>query len=73
MIVRYTETSLDEIDEMLNYIARERPSAAKQLSQAIESAIVAIIAEPSAAPIVCGRTVRAKLLRRYQIRIFYEK
>ncbi len=71
MIIRYTDTALDEIDEILSYIAGDNPAAAAHVAAAIERAIDTIAHQPESAPIIHGREVRAKLLVRYPYRVFY--
>ncbi len=71
MTIRYTDTALDEIDEILTYIVRDNPGAAARVAAAIEQAIDSIEQQPESAPIVYGRDVRAKLMVRYPYRVFY--
>jgi plasmid stabilization system protein ParE len=71
MIIRYTDTALDEIDGILSYIARENPNAAVRVASAIERAVADIEEQPQSAPIIYDRDVRAKLVVRYPYRIFY--
>jgi toxin ParE1/3/4 len=71
MIIRYTETALDEIDGILAYIARDNPSGAMHIASAIERAVADIAEHPESAPIIYGRDVRAKLTVRYPYRVFY--
>lgn len=72
MSVRLTETALAEIDEICAYIAKDNPIAATAVGAAIERTIAAIAKRPTLAPIVHRGTVRAKLVERFQYRIFYE-
>jgi len=71
MTIRYTDTALDEIGEILSYIARDNPRAATEVAAAIERAIDAVERQPESAPVVYGRDVRAKRLVRYPYRVFY--
>jgi plasmid stabilization system protein ParE len=72
MKVYYTATALAEIEEIVSHIAQDNPAAAAQISAAIERTVAWIVKRPRSAPIVYERTVRAKLVGRYQCRIFYE-
>jgi toxin ParE1/3/4 len=72
MKVHYTDTALAEIDEICSYIARENPKAAADLAAAIERTIIRLAKRPKSAPIVHGVKVRAKLVERYQYRVFFE-
>jgi plasmid stabilization system protein ParE len=71
MKVRYTDTALGEINETCAYIASDNPEAAADVADAIEQAIALIAARPKAAPVVYVGDVRARLVRRFQLRIFY--
>ena len=72
MKVLYTETALAEIDEICSYIARDNEKAAADIAAAIERAVAAIAKRPKSAPIVYEGKVQAKLVEKYQYRIFYE-
>jgi plasmid stabilization system protein ParE len=72
MSVRLTETALAEIDEICEYIERDNPVAAAAVAAAIERTIAWIEKRPKLAPIVHQGKVRAKLVERFQYRIFYE-
>jgi len=39
MKIRFTETALDEVDEILSYIAQQNPSAAAKVAEAIRQAV----------------------------------
>ena len=71
MRVRYTRTALAEIGEICAYIQRDNPRAAAEISNAIERAVAWIARHPLSAPVVFENTVRAKLVGRFQYRIFY--
>jgi plasmid stabilization system protein ParE len=71
MRVRYTDTALGEIDEICAYIARDNPSAASDVANAIERTVVGIAERPESAPVVHAGDVRARLVRGFQFRIFY--
>jgi plasmid stabilization system protein ParE len=70
--VRLTETALAEIDEICEYIARDNPAAAAAVAAAVQRTIATIEKRPNLAPIVHDGKVRAKLVERFQYRIFYE-
>jgi len=72
MRVRYTKTALAEIDEICSYISKDNPVAAANVAAAIERTIAAIAKRPKLAPIVHDGTVHAKLVERFQYRVFYE-
>jgi addiction module RelE/StbE family toxin len=72
MKVYYTETALADIDEICSYIEQDNPKAAVDIAAAIERTIARLAKRPKSAPIVHGEKVRAKLVERYQYRIFFE-
>ena len=72
MTVRVTETALAEIDEICAYIAKDNPVAAAAVAAAIERTIAFIGKRPNLAPIVHAGKLRAKLVERFQYRVFYE-
>ena len=72
MRVRYAETALAEIDEILSWIAEDNPAAALKVAVAIERSVAWIARRPETSPIVHGESVRAKLVLGYQFRVFYE-
>src|ERR1700682_3630761 len=72
MKVFYTETALAEINEICSYIERDSPIAAAEVSAAIQRTIDRLARRPKSAPIVHGEKVQAKLVGRYQYRIFFE-
>jgi plasmid stabilization system protein ParE len=72
MSVRLTEIAFAEIREIYAYIAKDNPVAAAAVAAAIERTIAAIEKRPTLAPIVHDGKVRAKLVERFQYRIFYE-
>ena len=71
MKVIYTETALAEVDEICSYIERDNPIAAADIAAAILLTIARLASRPKSAPIVHGEKVRAKLVSRYQYRIFF--
>jgi plasmid stabilization system protein ParE len=72
MKLRFTDTALAEADEILSYIARENETAAAQVAAAIDRTLAAILKRPQSAPTVFQGQLRAKLVERYQYRVFYE-
>ena len=71
MKVRHTDTSLAEIDEICSYIAQDNPDAAADVANAIERTVAWIAKRPKSAPIMDNGEVRAKLVERFQYRIYY--
>jgi plasmid stabilization system protein ParE len=65
MTVRYTATALAEIEEICSYVAKDNERAAASVA-------AAIALRPRSAPVVYEGRIRAKLVGRYQYRIFYE-
>ena len=72
MRVRFTATALAEIDEICSYVEQDNPTAASNVAAAIARTIVRLTKRPKTAPIVYEGKVRAKLVERYQYRIFFE-
>jgi plasmid stabilization system protein ParE len=72
MKVSYTDTALADIDEICSYIERDNSKAAADIAAAIERTIARLAKRPKSAPIVHGEKVRAKLVERYQYRVFFE-
>jgi plasmid stabilization system protein ParE len=70
MKVRYTDTALAEIDEIISYIARDNPRAAADVAAAMEKTIASAARRPASAPVVYADDVRAKMVGRYQYRVF---
>jgi toxin ParE1/3/4 len=71
MKIRFTETALEEVDEILSYIARHNPAAAVKVADAIKQAVARAAARPESSPIVYADDVRAKLVGKYQYRVYY--
>jgi plasmid stabilization system protein ParE len=71
MRVRYTDTALAEINKILSYIALDNPGAAAEVAAAIEKAITLVARRPGLGPVVHGEDVHAKLVGRFQYRVFY--
>jgi toxin ParE1/3/4 len=71
MKVRYTATALSEIEEIFAWIVKDNPPAAARVATAIERTVAWIADHPEAAPVVFETNVRAKLVGRYQYRVFF--
>jgi plasmid stabilization system protein ParE len=50
MKVRYTDNALGEVDEICSHIARDSPSAASEVADAIERTVALIAERPASAP-----------------------
>jgi plasmid stabilization system protein ParE len=72
MRVLYTATALAEIEKICSYIERDNPIAAANVAAAIERTIARLAIRPRSAPVVHGEKLQAKLVERYQYRIFFE-
>ena len=72
MRVRYTEEALAEVADILNYIARDNPIAADEVSLAIEDTVAMIRGQPRLARVVYHGQVRAFPVGEYPYRIFYQ-
>lgn len=72
MTVRYTETALAELDDILTYLEDRDAKAAERVRQAVIRAIKRIEALPELSPVVFEGRVRAKLVVPFQYRLFYE-
>jgi len=72
MTLRYTLTALAEIEEICSHIAKDNERAAANVAAAIEHTVAAIVRRPKSAPVVHDGRIRAKLVGRFQYRIFYE-
>jgi plasmid stabilization system protein ParE len=70
--VRLTATALAEIEDICAYISRDNAAAAASVSAAIQRTITSIAKRPKLAPVVHNGRVRAKLVERFQYRVFYE-
>jgi plasmid stabilization system protein ParE len=71
MKIRFTATALDEVEEILSYIAQRNPSAAVTIADAIRQAVAQAAARPKSSPVVFDNDVRAKLVGRFQYRVYY--
>ena len=71
MRIRFTETALDEVEDILSYIAQHNPSAAIKIADAIAQAVAHAAERPESSPVVYENDVRAKLVGRFQYRVYY--
>jgi len=71
MKVRYTAAARREIAEILSYIAQDNPKAAKRVASEIETTVGLLSRHPRIAMVVHESGIRAKLVGRFQYRIFY--
>ena len=72
MTVRYTDTALGEIDDILEYIARDNPVAANEVSVAIEDTVALIQGQPRMAHVVYRGMVRVFPVGDHPYCIFYQ-
>jgi plasmid stabilization system protein ParE len=72
MRIFYTATALTEIDGICSYIERDSPIAAAEVAAAIHRTVDRLAKRPKSALVVHGEKVQAKLVERYQYRIFFE-
>jgi plasmid stabilization system protein ParE len=72
MKVRYTDTALAEIDEICSRIEQDNSTAAADVAAAIERTVAWIVVHWNWAPIVYEGRVQAKLVEKFQYRIYYE-
>ena len=71
MKVRFTAVARSEIAEILTYIANDSPTAAQRVASEIEITVALLSRHPRIAMVVHESGVRAKLVGRFQYRIFY--
>lgn len=71
MKVRYTETSLEEIESILSHIAKDNRSAALKASAAILSTIARLVEFPSAAVQTDTPGVRMAPVLPYRYIVFF--
>lgn len=71
MKVRFTSVARREIAEILSYIAHDNPAAVQRVASEIESTVALLSRHPRIAMVVHESGIRAKLLGRFQYRIFY--
>jgi plasmid stabilization system protein ParE len=68
----YSETALSEIEQSLQWPADRNPSAANELSIALEQAARRLADYPHSGRITSGSGVRTSLVYKFGYRIFYE-
>ena len=71
MKVRYTETALSEVGEILSYIAENNPAAAAQVVLAIEATVARIGVFPNSAQAADEPGVRMAPVGRFPYLVFY--
>jgi plasmid stabilization system protein ParE len=71
MRIRYTDTALGEIDEIISYIERDNAAAAEAVAGAIETTVAWLSRQWEAAPVVYQENVRAKIVKPYAYRVYY--
>ena len=71
MKVRFTAVASSDIAEILSYIAHDNPIAARRVASEIEATVALLSRHPRIAMVVHESGIRAKLLGRFQYRIFY--
>lgn len=71
MRIRFTETALDEVEDILSYVAQYNPAAAVKIAAAIAHAIARAAEWPGSSPVVYDKDVRAKLVGRFHYRVYY--
>jgi len=71
MKVRFTAVARREIAEILSYIAHDNPVAARKVAFEIETTVALLSRHPRIAIVVHESGARAKLVGRFQYRIFY--
>jgi len=71
MIVRYTETALAEIDEILSYIAKDNPLAADEVGAVLRTTIARLADYPRLAIETDVPNVRVAPVLPYRYLVFY--
>jgi toxin ParE1/3/4 len=72
MKVRYTDESIAEVSDILDYIAKDNSSAARRVALAIEETVILLQKQPWMSRIVWHSQVRAFPVPGYPYRIFYQ-
>jgi|ERR1019366_609377 plasmid stabilization system protein ParE len=72
MNFRYTNEAIGEVSDILDYIAKDSPTMADKISQAIEHTIDMLRRQPRIARIVYHGQVRAFPVEDYPYRIFFQ-
>lgn len=71
MKIRYTKTALDEIDEILSYIARDNPLAADEVAAVLRASIDRLAQFPRLAVETDEPGVRVAPVLPYRYLVFY--
>jgi toxin ParE1/3/4 len=71
MKVRYTETALGEVNEILSYIAKDNPLAAEEVAAVLQAAIRRLADYPRLAIETDDSNVRVAPVLPYRYLIFY--
>lgn len=71
MNIRYTETALVDLGDLLLYLIERNPRAAENVGKAIEETVARIAAFPESAPATDEPTVRMAPAGRFPYLIFY--
>jgi plasmid stabilization system protein ParE len=71
MRVRYTDTALDETDDILKHIANDNPAAAASVAAAIKAAIGRLGTFPQIGAVTDEPGIYLKIARPYRYLIFY--
>ena len=72
MNFRYTDEAIGEVSDILDYIAKDSPTAAVKTSVAIEHTVSLLCKQPRIARIVYHGQVRAFPVEDYPYRIFFQ-
>jgi toxin ParE1/3/4 len=72
MKARYTDESIAEISDILDYIAKENSLAARRAAVAIEETVILLQKQPWMSRIVWRSQVRAFPVPGYPYRVFYQ-
>jgi toxin ParE1/3/4 len=71
VIVRYTETALGEIEDILSYIAKDNPSAALRVSATILTAVERVAEFPLASVETDASGIRVIPILPYRYLVFF--
>jgi plasmid stabilization system protein ParE len=71
MKLRYRELALSDLDRIFHYLDQRSPAGARNVINAIHSAIDDVAHDPLGARGTSDPTVRVKVVRRYGYKVFY--
>jgi toxin ParE1/3/4 len=71
MKVRFRERALADLDEISRFLTQRSPTGARNVINAIHSAVADIAAFPYSARRTSDPTVRVKIVGRYRYQVFY--